>query len=156
MEKTLQEMFIESAGQPVSCGDWLVRQLDVIPVRSGNVLLRFLRGASQGHGMRLKAKGGRIVLSDGSSTEIVDTWRAPGLPDEVSYHVDSHGGQVKIWNIYSTQHYNGTVTVDMWTGNAGLVILAAEGQARTYGCSRNTGEFDPDDLVVRVEWSDLA
>jgi hypothetical protein len=154
MIKTLQELFIESEGRPVRVGEWLVRQLDVIPIKTGKLTIRFLKGDDESHGIRLKATDGWIEMSDGAHAKVVDTWRAPGLSDEISYRVHCPSGAIKVWNIYKNKHPDGTTTVDMWTGNSGLVVLADEVRKLTYGCSRNTGDFDPRCLVVQIEWSE--
>ena len=133
----------------------LVKQADSIPLRNGLVTIRFIKGDEKDHGIRLSVKRGWIELSDGSHVKGVDTWRAPDLPDEITYRVSTPDRSLVLWNIYRTFHPKGAVTEDMWTGNAGLVVLSSEPNKRTYGFSRGGGsEFDPDALVVEVEWKE--
>lgn len=153
MKKSLQYLFIESSGHPVQIDGLAVMQADSIPISQGYVTIRFLKGYQQDHGVRLKAKGGWIELSDGSHAEVVDTWRSPGLPDEITYKVSSPQKRLGLWNIYRIVHPDGTVSEDMWTGNAGIVVLQDRPNKRTYGCSPGGGDrFDPDALIVEVEW----
>ena len=108
-------------------------------------------------GIRLKAKGGWIERSDGRHAEVVDTWRVPGLPDEISYKVSCPRGSLMTWNIYRVRHYDGTITEDMWTGNAGLVLLSEQPHNRIYGCSPGgCGGFEPQDLVIELEWKECS
>ncbi len=153
MARSLQELFIESRGQPVQVGGVLVRQGDVLPITKGRVTIRFLRGQAKDHGVRLETKNGWIELTDGSRAMVVDTWRSPEFPDEISYRVSCPQKDLDMWNIYRLFHTGGLVTEDMWTGGAGMVLLEGCPNRRVYGCSAGgSGEFAPDTLVVEVEW----
>ena len=63
MARSLQELFIESRGQPVQVGGALVRQGDALPIAKGRVTIRFLRGHARHHGVRLETENGWIELS---------------------------------------------------------------------------------------------
>jgi hypothetical protein len=153
MNKSLQYLFVESMGQPVVIDGVRVRQRDSIPIAKGRVTVRFTNGDKEDHGIRLKAAGGYILLSDGTKAEAVDTWRSADLPDEITYTVSCRAGNIAIWNIYRVFHAEGVVTEDMWTGNAGMVLLKDAPNKRVYGCSRGGGaEFDPQALTVEIEW----
>jgi hypothetical protein len=153
MRNTLQEMFVASGGRPIQFFDSLVRQADSIPIVEGLVTVRFLSGDAHGHGIRLKAKRGWIELSDGSRSEVVDTWRSPDLPDEITYRVSSPSGSLSFWNVYKIVHSDGVVTEDMWTGNAGMVKVSEIQNKRTYACSPGgPDEFAPQRLIVEIEW----
>jgi hypothetical protein len=157
MNKTLQHLFIESQGKPVLLGDLVVKQGDRIPISSGRVTIRFLSGCDKDRGVRMKLSKGWIQLSDGKHAQTVYTWRTPGLPDEVSYNVSCPEGFLKICNIYRVHHADGLVTEEMWTGNAGIVVLSEQTNKKVYGCSPGgCGEFNPRDLVVELEWEELA
>lgn len=140
-------------GQPVALAGLVVKQGDDIPLAAGQIIIRLGGIDNQGHGVRLKARGGWIELSDGRRAEVVDTWRAPGLPDVITYTVSCPSGGLLLWNIYQVTHPNGEITEDMWTGNAGMTLLSARPNGRTYGCSPGGGgDFEPRRLIVEVEW----
>jgi hypothetical protein len=152
MTESLQYAFFRSHGQPVLVGQWIVRQADRIPIDTGRVTVRFVKGKRPDHGIRLKANGGWIELSDHRRVATVDIWREPCLPDVIEHRVCCPTGELGVWNIYRVRHPNGTVTEDMWTGNAGMVLLEEEPTKRTYGCSSGIEAFDPSELVVQIEW----
>lgn len=85
MAETLQEKFIESKGQPVLVGDRQVIQMDLIPIRSGQVTVRFLSEPIGIHGVVLKSYEGSVTLSNGSNVPSVFLWNEPGLDREVTH-----------------------------------------------------------------------
>lgn len=152
----LQEQFLQSDGKPVLVGDRLVQQSATLDIADGSFTLRFLSGQREGHGIRAKTKDGWIELSDGTRTKVLDTWFSPDLPDHVTHRFHCRQGVLRLWNTYRTRHPSGDVTQDMWTGNAGMVLLDEGPQRRTYGCSRGDGPFDPGSLVVEITWNEAA
>jgi len=149
--ETLQEQFIRSNGQWVEVGGLLVCQSFLLDITAGQFTLHFLRGDRATHGIRAKARDGSIALSEGSEAQAVDTWFQPELPDQVTHRFHSRGG-IRFWNVYRVNHPDGTSTIDMWTGNAGMVLLESARQCHVYGCSRGTGDFDPANLVIEISW----
>jgi hypothetical protein len=149
---SLQELFLQSGGRPIQVDNWTVGQSALIPVRDGSVTIRLLSGKRRGHGIRLKARDGSIELSDGSRVKVVDTWFDASLPDEITYQVRADDGHIRMWNVYQTVHPNGEITQDMWTGDAGMVLLSESSNKRTYGCSPGNSAFNPRSLVIEVEW----
>jgi hypothetical protein len=155
MDKTLQQLFIDSQGKPVEIDGVVIKQSDLIPIFKGKVTIRFIGGSDGNCGIRLKAKQGKIALTNGSSADIVDTWQSKELPPEITYLVHCPEGQLRLWNIYRTAHPNGLTTEDMWTGNAGMVLLSERPNVRRYGCSHGgIGRFNPKSLIVEVQWDD--
>jgi len=150
---SLQQLFTESNGKPVVVGNAIVKQSDTVPMMKGKVTIRFVGGDLSDQGLRLKAKRGWIELSDGSRAEVVDTWRDPDRPDEISYEVSCPSGCLMLWNIYRLIHASGVITEDMWTGNAGMVMTSGGPNRRTYACSPGgKSEFNPNGLIVELEW----
>ena len=156
MNSTLQDLFIQSQGKPVSVGDRVVTQLCRIPVRRGVVEFRFISPPDSDQGLCVKAKGGAIVLSDGTSTETLHIWHEPGLPETVVHRVACPYGELLVWNIYRVHHTTGEITEDYWTGNAGMVALHEGSGHRRYACSDWRTPFDPSVLIFQVDWSDQA
>jgi hypothetical protein len=154
MTHTLQELFIRSKGQPLTVGNSIVSQLCEIPLRRGVVRFQFISPPDSNQGVCAKAKGGEIVLSDGSSTEVLYIWHEPGLPNTVSHRVWCPAGQLLVWNIYRVHHHRtGEVTEDYWTGNAGMVLAEDRPGHRRYCCSDWRTPFVPNALVFDVDWT---
>jgi hypothetical protein len=152
MGESLQYAFVESRGKPVRVGKQIVTQADRVPIKKGRVRLVFLSAKGQEQGVYLKAKDGWVEMSDGGRTETLVVWKHPPLPDVVEHNVYCPSEGLTVWNAYRVVHPDGTVTEDMWTGNAGMVILEDAPQSRVYGCSTGEGDFDATQLVFRLEW----
>lgn len=152
MAETLQEKFIESKGQPVLVGQQQVIQMDLIPIRSGNITVRFLSEPIGIYGVVLKSYKGSITLSDGSKVPSVFVWNELGLDREVRHPVECPDGELGIWNIYRTTHPTGETTEDYFTGNAGMIVNRAEDKVRHYLCSAGPGPFDPEQFQFEVCW----
>jgi hypothetical protein len=154
MTKTLQQMFVDSKGGPVFVGTKKVIQMDRIPVASSNVTVQLLGKMTGIHGVRLKTRRGEISFSDGSTGKSVCIWADPSLPSTVMYHVDTMDAELRVWNVYRTKHLTGEVTVDSWTGNAGMTIEYEAENLRRYGCSAGPGSFDPHEFKLQISWDD--
>ena len=153
----LKDQFVRSRGQPLLIDNQLVHQSATIDSPEGSVTLRYLSGERDGHGIRLKAVDGWIELSDGSRAKTVDTWFHAELPDHVTHRFKCRSGVLRLWNVYRVNHPGGMETLDMWTGNAGMVMLVEGDHRRTYGCSRGGDKsFDPRSLVVEIEWAEAG
>src|SRR6266404_1042825 len=107
MTHTLQELFIQSKGQPVTVDGRIVSQLCRIPLGRGIIRFHLISPPDSNQGICAKAQGAGIALSDGSSTEELHVWHEPGLPDTVSHRVICPGGELLVWNIYRLRHPNG-------------------------------------------------
>jgi hypothetical protein len=154
MPSTLQYLFVESRGRPVVVGKFLVSQACRIPIRRGLVKFHFVSSPDSAQGLCVKAKGGTITMSDGSSTESLHNWHEPGLADRVEHRVSCPKNELLVWNIYRVRHPTGETTEDYWTGDAGMVLLEERAGYRRYGCSDWRSPFDPSALVFEVEWFD--
>jgi hypothetical protein len=154
MPTTLQYLFIQSRGSPVVVGDWLVHQLARIPIRVGVIRVRMLSPPDKSQGVCLKAEGGAILLSDGSSTETLQVWHEPDLPDTVVHRVNCPSNELRVWNTYRVRHPTGQTTIDHWTGAAGMVLLEEHLSSRRYGCNDWRDPFDPSRFSFEVAWNE--
>jgi len=148
--KTLQYAFIESKGAPLDVNGQVVQQIDKLKIREGLVVVKLISPLNGSQGVCLKAPGGGIVLSNGSTAEAVHIWNEGGLPSTIEHAVRCPTGELRIWNVYRIRHRNGTITEEAWTGNAGMVVTAIDGNTRTYECSDGTGDFNPRDFIFSV------
>jgi hypothetical protein len=141
--KTLQEWFVETRGAPLNLNGMEVVQMDRLPVRRGTVRVT-ADTARADQGIALKAQSGAIHLSDGKQVPLVHIWFDPGLPLEAVHEVECNDGELRVWNVYRTVHPDGTVTVDAWTGNAGMVVSEKLPRRRRYLCSPGSARiFEP-------------
>ena len=154
MSETLQELFVKSLGKPVRLDNRVVFQLCRIPINHGMVTISLLSPPNSDEGICIKAPNGAIELSDGTASETVYVWHEPNLPTRLSHHVNCPNGELLIWNIYRVHHPNGEVTVDFWTGNAGMTLLTDAPNRRRYACSDWRGSFDPPAIQFEVELQD--
>jgi len=152
MTKCLQELFIESRGESVQVGQQYVVQRDLIPVKYGNVTVRFLGQPEGIHGVVFKSIKGGVTLSDGSVVRTVHIWDETELPREVTHHVECPDGKLSVWNIYRTKHRTGEITEDYFTGNAGMVVICKAPKVRRYNCSAGPGPFDPEQFLFEIRW----
>ncbi|MEC9380778.1 MAG: hypothetical protein VX528_17565 [Candidatus Latescibacterota bacterium] len=152
MSESLQSAFIRTRGGPVEVGDYVVTQGDYVPITRGVVYITFVRGLTIHQGVALSVKGGWVQVSDGSKAKKLQVWRDPQFPDWVQHRVYCPKGELLIYNIYRRFDEAGRVFEEMWTRNAGMTILESEEGRRVYGCSDGEGPFDPEDLVVEVQW----
>lgn len=155
MTQSLQYAFIKTRGRPVYRDGLTIIQLDRIPFRSSPVTIRLLSPPRETpvQGVRLDAGNkGTIRLSDDSLTKILHIWHEHGLPIVLTHDVTCPSGELTVCNIYRIRHRGGFVTEDMWTGNAGLVVLESAPGCRRYGCSDGMGEFNPGDLEFELTW----
>lgn len=153
---TLQEQFLASKGQPIQCDGNVIIQMDVVSIpEHANVKVSFL-GASYfaGNGVAIKARGGRIYLSDGSYAETVCIWDTPEHSRSVIHKVFAPNRELRVWNVYRIEHSSGAITEDSWTGNAGMIVEQQSGQIRRYRCSNGIGARNFADLMFEVVWTD--
>ena len=154
--KTLQELFIESEGDPVLIGEYEVVQTARIPLRSSIVQVRLLSPPDEDQGVALAVKKGFIELSDGSKTKVLYIWHGPDLPSKVKHRVECREEPLLVYNIYRIRHSSGLVTEDHHTGNAGMVLLEEAPQHRRYACSAWNWKkpFNPDAIEFEIEWQE--
>ena len=151
---TLQELFIESRGASVDLDGHNVCQAFRIRMNRGIVRLVFLSPPDSDQGVRLKARGGAIGLSDGTLTPILDIWNMACFPQTVEHRVACPNHEIVLWNVYRVHHPHGEVTEDYWTGDAGMVVLNEGPMSRRFGCSDWRSPFDPSRMVFEIEWCD--
>lgn len=154
MDTSLQEAFLRSRGEAVRIGESLVRQMVEIPLKRGEITVEFLSELNGRHGISISSKNGWIRLSDGSTTPRLHIWNEPGLPSSVTHEFESRDGVIRIWNVYRIRHPSGIVTEDYFTGNAGIVVLEQGPSHVRLGCSGGLGDFDPQELVVEISWTE--
>jgi hypothetical protein len=154
MATTLQQRFLHSRGADLLVDNHVVSQLVRIPIRQGTVKLQFSSPGDGTQGLCIKAKGGTILMTDGTFTESLHIWNAPNLPIEVAHRVNCPTNELLVWNIYRVQHPTGEMTIDYWTGNAGMVLLREAATCRRYGCSDWRTPFEPTAIVFDVSWYD--
>lgn len=152
-EISLQGLFIDSHGAPIQVGTERVFQMDRIPIVTGEINLKFLNNIANCQGVAIKSKRGGIRVSDGKWVNLLYVWDDPNLPRVVTHQVKCPDGELRIWNIYRTQHLTGAITTDSWTGNAGMIIEVCGGRCRRYRCSSGAGRFNPDEFKFQLEWS---
>jgi hypothetical protein len=153
---TLADLFRQSRGRPIEFNGQTVVLMDRIPIKRGKVCLELLgERRNPDCGIALESSKGAIQLSDGKKVRLLHTWDDPRLPRNVEHEVRCPDGELKVWNIYRTRHSSGLVTVDAWTGNAGMLVKRINDNCREYACSSGPGEFDPSELVVRICWVDM-
>lgn len=153
---SLAELFIQRRGQPVEFNGHIVVLMDRIPIRAGSVRLEFLgEKATSDRGIAFKSDKGWIELSSGKRVSLLHTWDEPGLPRTVEHRVNCRDGELRVWNIYRTKHTSGLISVDAWTGNAGMIVNPLTENSREYACSSGPGGFDPSELLVRISWNEM-
>lgn len=151
---TLQAEFAKSRGRPVQVGGYSVVQMDRIPITRGTVTVTFEQGnADLVCGVALKSAKGSILLPNGERVPLLHIWDEPGVSRTAPYEVDCKDGELRVWNIYRVQHASGLVTEDSWTGNAGMVVEHTGENRRRYRCSCGSGDFDPENQRVSIEWT---
>lgn len=155
--KTLQDLFIESKGDPISMDGETVSCIDRIKISSGTVVIKFLGVCDNKNGVALKTPDGKIWLSNGDCASLVHVWDTRGLPRCVSHRVNCSTGELRVWNVYKTTHKNGVVTEDSWTGNAGMIVKQINETTRLYRCSSLSKEFNPNEFCFEISLEkDLA
>ncbi len=154
-EMALQTDFLQTNGGPVMREGDSVVQMDRIPISTGLVRIAFQRGnAEQTCGLALESAKGAIYLSGGERVTLLHIWDEQELPRTVAYRVDCPDGELRVWNIYRTEHASGLVTEDAWTGNAGMIVTQVGKRRRQYRCSCGPGDFDPSNQHVNIDWDD--
>jgi hypothetical protein len=151
---SLQELFIQSRGNAIKINDQTIIQADRIPISRGTIQVKLLTPPDASQGVCLNAKGGCIELSDGSFVQRLHIWHEPGLPHHVNHHVDCPTNELLVWNIYRTKHRTGEITVDCWTGDAGMIAEQQSPTHRLYSCSDWRPPFNPSALKFEVEWEE--
>lgn len=153
---SLAELFIRSRGKPVEVNGHSVVLMDRIPITTGKIRLEFIGPSGMAdRGVALESSKGWIELSDGKKVRLLHTWDDPSLPRKVEHSVMCPDGELKVWNIYRTRHSSGLITVDAWTGNAGMLVKRIGDNCRDYACSSGPGEFDPSELIIRILWTEM-
>ena len=152
--RTLQELFIESKGHPLTVDGTRVVQMDRWPCVRGRIILT-ASAARPDEGVSLKATNGSILLSEGPGVPLLRVWFEPGLPLTEKHFIECDDGELLVWNIYRTKHSRGAITEDAWTGNAGMIVSIVGPNKRLYRCSRNLGPFDPS-FEFSIEWEPVA
>jgi hypothetical protein len=155
--KTLQELFLETLGRPVSYDGMRVIQMDTLEIAPRSIVeVRFVGDKYYENNaavIALKKNGkGKIFLSDGSSAKSVATWDDPRLPRFMNYVVETPDGILQVYNKYRLFHSKDWCTEDSFSGNAGMVVESLERNRRVYKCSSSLGDFSPVDLVFELEW----
>jgi len=97
---SLQQMFVDSHGDPIKVGENQVVQMDIIPICIGNVAIQFQGDCDGRFGVVFKSPQGTIKLSDGRCVNTVKTWDYPELPRTMQYHVECPDKGLRVWNIY--------------------------------------------------------
>jgi len=151
----LQEEFLKSEGKPIKVGGHEIVQGDRIPIKRGTVRITFIGNiSSDGIAIKSKPKRGGIEMSNGKFVRLLHIFDEPSLPRQVQHRVNCPDGELRIWNIYKTKQRDGSVTIDSWTGNAGMIVEYISPNSRRYSCSKGTGNFDPTDLTFEISWTE--
>lgn len=150
IDMTLQELFVKNKGLPLKVGANLVIQMDRLPIKKGQVLIKFI-DQDENWGIALKATKGSIVLAGGEQVKLLHIWSDSKNSAETNYRVDCHEGELRVWNIYKRKHANGEVTVDQWTGNSGMIVVNDAPTSRLYRACCGLGPFVAD-FRFEIRW----
>ena len=149
---TLQQRFIQSNGLPVVVGNDSVFQMDRLPIKDAQVVIKFIT-QNEDWGIALKSSKGSIILEKGEKVKLLHIWSDPKYEAEVSYDVKCPDGELKVWNIYKTRHSSGFVTVDQWTYNSGMILVKETPSSRLYSACCEIGPFSPN-FQFEISWKE--
>lgn len=153
MIKTLAELFIQNKGEPLNINGRKIVMSHQIDITQGQVLtIEFIKSATkyrQGIEISVDKRKGQVEINEEKYTAPVlwvDT--APNKV-EVKCLPKKSNGQINIWNIWN---YEGD-GVDAWIGNAGMHVEQVNDRLCILHCSLGIGEFDLNDLIVKVSFN---
>lgn len=137
-----QSPVVQWDGEPA----FAILELAHVPER---LVLEFVRAKeSPVQGLRLKIRGGLLVVNDVTTDELL-LWRDTA-PERVIVKVERRRGarlSLKVWNVWR----GGLDTVQAWLGNAGMrVASSSDGGWIDLRCSDGIGPATFDDLEVRL------
>jgi hypothetical protein len=119
MAERLSERFQAAQGAPVELDGRLVHMLHELPPLTAPAELRLgLRaGAPRPQGLRLRARGGRLVIA-GRELDDVVLWTDTAPPEVVVGLRPAGTLTVRLWNVWR----DGSGAMQAWIGDAGMLV----------------------------------
>lgn len=147
----LSELFAASQGAPVEVDGRLVHMMyefDPITVPSELVVERLASSDEHPEGIRLKARGGKIVIEDEPLDDVV-LWSDTAPPEDKGTLEPDAGGKpmtLRAWNVWRDPQG----AMQAWIGDAGMIVEQLPDGSVTLHCSDGFDEPSFDDIVVNL------
>jgi hypothetical protein len=149
MSVKLAERFQAAQGAPVEVDGQLAHMMYELPPVSAPTRLRVaLRaGGDRPQGLRLKARGGQVVVNDQALADVV-LW-SDSAPPEVVATLEPDGAKpmsVRVWNTWRDQQE----ATQAWIGDAGMLVEEPGDGRVVLRCSDGFDAPTFTDLVVEL------
>ncbi|WP_157771932.1 hypothetical protein [Ralstonia solanacearum] len=150
--QTLSELFIASKGAPIEVNGAQVVSMYTKIVETGQAIdVHFEEvAASPPQGLRIKVKGGSILINAQELAEVV-LWKETA-PPQFAFQCIKRGKakeiELRVWNCWLDEKG----VSQAWIGNAGMIVQEEPGRV-TLRCSPGRGPFDPNSMVVSLHFS---
>jgi hypothetical protein len=151
-ETRLAQRFQAAKGAPIEVGGETAQMLYELPPveQPAELQVALETSSSRPQGLRLKARGGEIVVNDQALGDVV-LWSDTAPPETVA-ELRPKGSKplgVRVWNVWRDE----AGTMQAWIGDAGMVVDEEGSGTVTLRCSDGYDEPSFDDLRVKLTLS---
>ncbi|BBI32302.1 hypothetical protein [Cohnella abietis] len=154
MSQTLSELFIEKKGESLDINGKKIVMSHRIEVSKEQVLtIEFMDSEAtcrQGIELSVDKRKGQVEINGELLTAPVLWGDTAPKTVAVKCFPKKATGQINIWNVW---YYTGQDRIDAWIGNAGMHVEQINDKTHILHCSNGIGDFDLNDLSVKVTLS---